>query len=55
VEAIPMEFQRKKGRLFKNARAQTYGADMYTTPLNVLLDIFVILDYYVTLGVHPCC
>jgi hypothetical protein len=46
---------KKKGRLFKNVRAQTYGADMSTTPLNVLLDIFVILDYYVTLGVHPCC
>ena len=43
---------KKKGRLFKNARAQTYGADMSTTHVNLLLDIFVILDYYVTLGVH---
>ncbi len=46
---------KEKGTLFKNVSAQTYGADMSTTPLNLLLDIFVIFDYYVTLGIHPCC
>ena len=44
---------RKKRRLFKNVIAQTYGADMSTTTLKSLLAIFVILDYYVTLGVYP--
>ena len=44
---------RKKRRLFKNVIAQTYGTDMSTTTLKSLLAIFVILDYYVTLGVYP--